>query len=292
MALLAATALAVAGCGGGDSGSTTSGSAPAERPLPTTAKAPSEPQGPGTTAPDEPAPAPESETSPPRTPRPVAIQEGSTKGKRVALTFDADMTPDMLTRLQSGQVPEQYNREVIRQLKKTNTPATLFITGMWAQIYPKQVAKFARDPLFEIGNHTYDHKGFTGDCYGLPATNGADNERAEVAKTQKILERITGQAPFWFRYPGLCHTDADNQLVAGEGVQPVDGLGSGDAFQSDPQVIVNTVLNEVQPGSIIVMHMMGGPNAPASGEALKTLIPALKDRGYDLVSLSRLIPRT
>jgi peptidoglycan/xylan/chitin deacetylase (PgdA/CDA1 family) len=289
---LLALSLGLAACGGGGDAKDTSSAAapPPERPLPTTATAPSEPEGPAsTTTPQESEP-----TKPqaaPRTARPVAIQQGSPKGKRVALTFDADMTPDMLGRLQSGQVPEQFNREVIRQLTRTNTPATLFITGMWAQVYPKQVEKLARDPLFTIGNHTYDHKGFTGDCYGLPSTNGPDAQRQEVVKTQKILKKLTGQAPFWFRYPGLCHTDADNALVAGEGVQPVDGLGSGDAFQSDPQVIVSTVLGEVRPGSIIVMHMMGGPNAPASGEALKTLIPALKGQGYDLVSLDRLIPR-
>lgn len=289
-ALAALTALLApfAGCGGDDAPKPTT--AARERPVPTTARRASEPQSPGTiTDPAEDEPGSSQPEGPPREARPVAIQEGSAKGKRVALTFDADMTPDMLSRLQNGQVPEQFNREVIRRLRKTKTPATLFITGMWAKLYPKQVKKLARDPLFEIGNHTWDHKAWTGDCYGLAAVSDSGEKTAEVARTARVLTKLSGRAPFWFRFPGLCHGDEDLRIVAGEDEQVVDGLGSGDAFQRDPQVIVNTVMNEVKPGSIIVMHMMGAPNAPASGEALKTLIPALEDKGYELVSLSRLI---
>jgi peptidoglycan/xylan/chitin deacetylase (PgdA/CDA1 family) len=198
------------------------------------------------------------------------------------------MTPDMQSKLEAGQVPAQYNREVIRQLRKTDTPATLFITGMWARLYPEKVKSLARDPLFTIGSHTYDHGAFTSDCYGLPA---AQDKEAEITRTAKILRRLTGEEPFWFRFPGLCHSDQDVELVADEGEQVVDGIGSGDAFQSNPETIVNTVMSQVKPGSIIVMHMMGAPNAPASGEALKTLIPALEDQGYELVSLDRLVPR-
>ena len=288
--LALATVVVAGGCGSDREPSRSTAAAPAEPPIRTSIREPTQ-----TVVVDGTESQPSEQEPTPSTParrnaRPVAIQSGSTKGKKVALTFDADMTPEMLTRLQNGQVPEQFNREVIRQLVKTGTPATLFITGMWAELYPQKVKSFSSNPLFEIGNHTYDHKGFTGDCYGLPATNGPAAQRAEVSKTQRILKGITGQTPFWFRYPGLCHTDADLQLVAAEGAQPVDGLASGDAFQSNPQTIVNTVLSEVKPGSIIVMHMMGAPNAPASGEALKTLIPALKQQGYDLVSLSRLVP--
>lgn len=282
-------AVCVSGCGS-DGGDGPAPPAQAERPLPTTATAPSEPQGPGEATPEDEGTAPVP-TKPPRKATPTAIQEGSAKGKRVALTFDADMTPDMQSKLDAGQVPAQYNAEVIRQLRKYDVPATLFMTGMWAKLYPDKVESLASDPLFTIGNHTYDHAAFTTDCYGLAAVTDPERKKQEVARTARVLRKLTGQEPFWMRFPGLCHSDVDLQIVADEGEQVVDGLGSGDAFQSDPQVIVNTVLGEVKPGAIIVMHMMGAPNAPASGEALKTLIPALQDKGYDLVSLDRLVPR-
>lgn len=50
--------------------------------------------------------------------------------KRVALTFDADMTPGMESELRSGKVKSFDNEAVVRALETTNTPATFFLTGM------------------------------------------------------------------------------------------------------------------------------------------------------------------
>jgi peptidoglycan/xylan/chitin deacetylase (PgdA/CDA1 family) len=64
---------------------------------------------------------------------------------------------------------------------------------------------------------------------------------------------------------------------------------SGDAFQSDPKVVVRAVLAGVQPGSIIVMHLMGAPNTPATADALATLIPELRARGYEFITLREML---
>jgi peptidoglycan/xylan/chitin deacetylase (PgdA/CDA1 family) len=219
----------------------------------------------------------------------VAIGSGSPRARRVALTFDADMTPEMLDLLRAGRAPVQVDRGVIDTLRATRTPAALFITGMWAQLYPAEVRELARDPLFEIGNHTWDHRAWSAGCYGLPSTRDPAGKRAEVVRTARILRRLTGRAPLWFRFPGLCHGQLGLRIVAGEGEQAVDGLASGDAYQHDPAAIVRRVLSAVRPGAIVVMHMMGPPNAPATGEALRQLVPDLRARGYELVSLSRLL---
>ena len=49
------------------------------------------------------------------------------------------------------------------------------------------------------------------------------------------------------------------------------------------------VLDQVEPGSIVVMHLNGAPNAPVTLEALTRLIPELRHRGYRLVSLTDLL---
>ncbi|MDX6651009.1 MAG: hypothetical protein QOJ97_2960 [Solirubrobacteraceae bacterium] len=227
----------------------------------------------------------------PRTARAIAVQSGRTGGRQVALTFDADMTPGMRDRIRAGSAPEQVDRELIDTLRRTRTPATLFLTGMWAQRYPADARDLAADPLFEIGNHTWDHRAWTSDCYGLPAVGDAAAKQAEVERTAQILRGLTGRAPFWFRFPGLCHRQQDLRIVAGAGEEAADGIASGDAFQSDPGVIVRVVLAQVKPGTIVVMHMMGPPNAPSTATALRQLIPELRARGYRLVTLSRLVPR-
>jgi peptidoglycan/xylan/chitin deacetylase (PgdA/CDA1 family) len=64
---------------------------------------------------------------------------------------------------------------------------------------------------------------------------------------------------------------------------------SGDPFQQDPAVIVHNVLDNVQPGSIVVMHLNGGPNAPATATALHDIIPGLQARGLQPVTLQELL---
>lgn len=50
-----------------------------------------------------------------------------------------------------------------------------------------------------------------------------------------------------------------------------------------------TVLTQVRPGAIVMMHLQGGANAPATGTALRIIIPALRQRGYRLVTVSELL---
>ncbi len=222
--------------------------------------------------------------------RATAIQHGPDAHRFVALTFDADMTPQMRDLIQDGKASEQINRQVIGTLRRTHTPATLFLTGMWAKRYPAEVRALAADG-FELGNHTWDHRAWTNTCFGLPGGLTAAGKRAELARTARLLHALTGRTPSWLRFPGLCHDPDALRVAKAAHEQTIDGLASGDAFQPDPAVIVRTVLSEVHSGSIIVMHMMGPPNAPATGPALATLIPRLRALGYHLVTVGQLLSR-
>src|SRR6266403_4414197 len=95
------------------------------------------------------------------------IFNGDRDKREIALTFDADMTEGMESQLQSGEVTSYYNKKVIDILNQTQTKATLFLTGMWIEMYPDEARELAQNPLFELGNHSYSHPGFDGDCYGL-----------------------------------------------------------------------------------------------------------------------------
>jgi len=218
-------------------------------------------------------------------PRPKALQHGPSQGRRIALTFDADLTGEDVRAGRTGF----YDRDVVRTLRRTDTPATLFLTGLWAREYPNATRKLANGRLFELANHTYDHRAWTANCYGLPRVRGASAKRREVSRTARVLRRLTGERPFWFRFPGLCHDNGrDLRIVARRGEQAVDGIGSGDAYQKDPDVIVSRVVREARPGGIFVFHMHGAPDAPATAEALPRVIRKLRRRGYRLVTLSKL----
>lgn len=218
------------------------------------------------------------------------IEHGSRERPLVALTFDADMTPAMRKRLHDGTVRSWYDKRIVAELRSTRTPATIFTTGLWAIEYPDGLRDLAADPLFEIENHSMTHAAFDGPCYGLNVLDSAEEKRHEVIDTAQILAEGAGQAPRFFRFPGGCHSPDDVALVRQAGELPVGwDVVSGDPFQQDPAVVVRNVLDNVRPGSIVVMHLNGGPNAPATATALQQIIPGLRARGLRPVTLNELL---
>jgi peptidoglycan-N-acetylglucosamine deacetylase len=221
---------------------------------------------------------------------PRLITHGPRTKRWIALTFDADMTYQMIRELRSGKVKSWYDRKLVRTLRRTHTPATIFLTGLWTRTYRSAVRSFARDSLFELDNHSWDHRAWAGSCYGLPAVRGRKAKRAEVVRTAKIIKKVAGVRPRYFRFPGGCHTRADVRLVASLGEQPVQwDVISGDSFLRDPAKVEHEVLRQVRPGSIVVMHLIGPARTPATAPAVKALIPKLRADGYRFVKLNRLL---
>ena len=215
------------------------------------------------------------------------IAHGSREKRVVALTFDADMTPGMLRRLKRGSVKSWYDERSVEFLKTNAVTATVFVTGLWAQTYPEVVRALSQDPLFEIGNHSFTHAAFRTPCYHLAPVR---DKKAEVTETQETLRQLTGRSPAFFRFPGGCYSPEDVGLIHSYGLRIVGwDVNSGDAFSSDAAGIAERVVRTAQNGSIIVMHLDGGPNAPATSRALPLIVKGLKDRGFSFASVSQLI---
>ena len=197
------------------------------------------------------------------------------------------MTPGMLKEYKAGKIKSWYDQKITEILRKNSVPATIFMTGMWAELYPDVVKDLSSDPLFEIGNHSYDHAAFSIPCYGLPK---AENKDAEITKTQDILTNLTGKTPQYFRFPGGCYKDPDLKIVQNLGVKVVEwDVISGDAYLKKAAPIVKQVLKNAQNGSIIVMHFQGGPHAPATSAALQDIIDGLKQKGFSFATISQLL---
>lgn len=220
---------------------------------------------------------------------PMMVPSTPPSQKKVALTFDADMTREMKRDLESSRVSSWYNKELINVLQKHEVKATLFVTGLWAETYPRETKELAKNTLFEIGNHSYDHHAYTSNCYHLPWISD-DKDEEDIAKSQEVLTSILGRKPVLFRFPGLCHEDVDVATVSQHGLVTIDGdVTADDGFTHNTQKIIDEVLNNVKNGSIVVAHMNGGIIAPQTDEAIDIIIPALKARGYTFVTVSELL---
>ena len=215
---------------------------------------------------------------------------GSRQKKQIALTFDADMTNNMKVMLEDGKINSWFNKKIIDTLIKTHTKATLFLTGMWIETYKKETEDLAKNSLFELGNHTYSHPSFNDNCYRLQQIKSDSEKTLEITKTQKILKDITHKQNMLFRFPGGCYSAHDLNIVTKQKLQIIQwDVVSKDAFTHDANAIISRVLNRSQNGSIVVMHLNGGPNASSTDDALPLIIQGLKKKGFTFVTISELL---
>ncbi|MDQ0764606.1 polysaccharide deacetylase family protein [Streptomyces canus] len=208
-------------------------------------------------------------------------------GRTVALTFDADMTADQGTRAAAGEHFD--NPGLIAALRALKVPATVFMTGRWAEQYPEQARSIGRDPLFEVANHSYSHYAFTDDCYGLPRVSG-DRMRADVERAYAAFGRAgVPDARPYFRFPGGCYDRRALKALAPVGVTAVQwDVVSGDAFATDAEAVTRQVLDGVRPGSVVVMHCTRSA-APTTERVVRAVVPELRERGFRFVKVSELI---
>jgi peptidoglycan-N-acetylglucosamine deacetylase len=203
--------------------------------------------------------------------QPAAFEHGLRGQKKIALTFDACTT----------RAPAPYDPRVTAVLEAMHVPATIFVGGGWAREEPAALAELARDPLLEIGNHTYSHPHLT----RLPDARIRD----ELLGAQHEIAAVTGRVPTLFRPPYGEYDARVLRVAAAVGLTTVEyDLPSGDPDpRASRQALVAWVLREARPGSIIVMHI----NHPRfhTAEALPAIVAGLRARGFELVTVSELL---
>ncbi|MFD8721449.1 polysaccharide deacetylase family protein [Streptomyces sp. NPDC059629] len=244
----------------------------------------------GRPAPARPAAKPPTLPAGPGGAAPVFFHGPRTLGKTVALTFDADMTADQGPRAAAGEHFD--NPALIETLRHLKVPATIFMTGRWADQYPEQARSLGGDPQFEVANHSYSHYAFTDDCYGLPTVSAA-NMKSDVQRAYTALLRAGVPHPMpYFRFPGGCYDQQALRAVGKLGVTAVQwDVVSGDAFATDADAVTKQVLDGVKPGSVVVMHCTRSA-APTTDEVVRTVVPQLRKQGFRFVKVSELIGQT
>ncbi|WP_149829806.1 polysaccharide deacetylase family protein [Streptomyces tailanensis] len=207
--------------------------------------------------------------------------------KTVALTFDADMTAGQGARAAAGERFD--NPGLIAALRRLKVPATVFMTGRWAEEYPIQARSIGRDPLFEVANHSYSHYAFTDDCHGLP-TMAPERMRADLERAYTVFREAGVPEPMpYFRFPGGCYDGRALRRLSASGVTAVQwDVVSGDAFATDADAVAREVVEGVRPGSVVVMHCTRSA-APVTERAVRMIVPELRKRGFRFVKVSELV---
>jgi polysaccharide deacetylase family sporulation protein PdaB len=188
-----------------------------------------------------------------------------TSRKVVALTFD------------DGPV-STTTPEILNILKEKNIKATFFVVGEQVKRFPTLVSREIAEG-HEVGNHTYTHP--------MVANLQESMIEEELKNTEKEILKVAPK-PTLFRPPGGFYNKKIIKIAKDReystilwSIDPVD-------WRSPPVGdIVDLVIKDVKPGSIILLH--DGKYPSTTPEALWFIIDILESRGYEFVTVSELL---
>ncbi len=187
--------------------------------------------------------------------------------RQIALTFDDGPHP-------------RYTDRILEILAREGVIATFFMIGVNVQRYP-EVARRVIAGGHEVGNHTFTH-----------ATMKRIPEETlvkEIEENDRILEEL-GYAPHHiFRPPqGVCTDMLPSVLQQTQKHAILWDIDTRDWAHRPSDEILAEIERHVCGGAIILFHdYISGENTTIP--ALQKVIPALKERGYEFVTVSQLL---
>jgi peptidoglycan/xylan/chitin deacetylase (PgdA/CDA1 family) len=199
------------------------------------------------------------------------VHRFETSEKVVALTFDDG--------------PSEYTRGVLDALQKANVKATFFLLGKNVEKHPELVRQIFQEG-HEIGNHSWSHQPL---IFQWPSFI-----KEEIRRTDQAIRDCGYQGPIHFRAPYgrklfvlpwiLSKTGRAHILFD---VIPDDWANPGTS------VIVDRIVKQVKPGSIILCHDGCGDEVSndrsQTVEATEPAIRVLKNAGYRFTTVSELL---
>ncbi len=168
---------------------------------------------------------------------------------------------------------------LLKTLDEYKVKTTFFLVGDWVKKYPESVKKIAKKG-HDVGNHSSTHPHMS--------SLGAEEMKTQLTDCNNEIKKLTGKSPTLFRPP---YGDYNNEVVntvTGMNMYCVQwNIDSLDWKDPTPEQIVQNCVKKLEPGSIILLHN-GAKNTP---EALPMVIKAIKEKGYKIVPISKLIPK-
>ena len=190
----------------------------------------------------------------------IVYRRVNTEEKIIAITFDdgpKDGTTDLL----------------LDGLRERGASSTFFLVGEQAQYYPDLVLRMQQEG-HQVGNHTWSHVRLEGKT--------PDELLQEIQHNETLLQEILGGEGYWIRPPyGVIAPELVNLIEVPMIKWSVDPR---DWESRNREKIVEAVLKEAKPNSIVLMHDIYESTATAA----ESIIPALIEKGFQLVTVDEL----
>lgn len=192
-----------------------------------------------------------------------------TNEKVVALTFDDG--------------PTGRTDEILQVLNEAGIKTTFFLNGNSISQNPELARKIAAAG-HELGNHTYSHNRMV---FKSPAYI-----KKEIEETNKLIREAGYKEDIHFRPPNGKKLVLLPYYLSKNNIKTIMWNLEPDSYPeiaASEEKIVKYVRDEVQPGSIILLHVMYDNQERKSLESIKDIVTALKDKGYEFKTVSELL---
>jgi peptidoglycan-N-acetylglucosamine deacetylase len=195
----------------------------------------------------------------------------NTSEKVVALTFDDG--------------PSIYTKDILDILRQHDVKATFFILGKNAVQYPL-VLRQIHEEGHEIGNHSFSHEPLIFKSLAFI--------RDEIDKTDRLIRQSGYQGPIHFRAPyGRKLLGLPWILYQTKRIHVLFDVIPDDWASPSVDKIVNRIVEQTKPGSIILCHDGNGDNTGEDRlqtvQAMPIVIQELKKAGYRFLTITELL---
>jgi cellulose synthase/poly-beta-1,6-N-acetylglucosamine synthase-like glycosyltransferase/peptidoglycan/xylan/chitin deacetylase (PgdA/CDA1 family) len=201
--------------------------------------------------------------------------------KKIALTFDDGPHP-------------VHTRKIMDILLQHDVPATFFLLGQKV-IRHEDVVREISENGFDIGSHSFTHS--------YDVHESEQRLKIELVTTGKLIEKITGEHPLFYRPPFLLNVGIDPTInpyyhekeepllwAARQGYIPVGAdIDSKDWLVETSEEIKENILKNIENGHIVLLHDGASSGSKKVVAALDELIEDLRRQGYTFVSVSEVL---
>ncbi|WP_053217584.1 polysaccharide deacetylase family sporulation protein PdaB [Virgibacillus senegalensis] len=198
---------------------------------------------------------------------PAALSKGSDQDPNIALTFNISWGNEKV-------------EPILEQLNKHGAKATFFLSGEWAERHPEIVDQIAEK--HEIGMLGYRYKSYL--------KQEKEQVRKDLIYAKEVFRKLGYPETRLLRTPSG-HFDKEILKMAEElGFQVIQwNVNPHDWQNPGQQAIIDEVMKNTTNGDIILFH--ASDSVKQTPGALKTLLPGLKNKGFEYVTISELISR-
>ena len=185
-----------------------------------------------------------------------------TENKVIALTFDDGPTKNV--------------NQILPLLDEYKAKATFFLIGNEIEKHPEEAKKLV-EAGHQIGNHTYSHKRMV--------LKSPSFIKEEIEKTDELIRKtgykseIDFRPPYGKKFVGLpYYLNKHNRETIMWSLEP-------DKYYTSADEKVNYLVENIKPGSIILLHPMYDQTGGAM-QAIEDILRELTNKGYKFVTAS------